>query len=67
MLRTLHAHGGRMFAARTRPTSLDLIALWRHRAQSRRALATLDSRLLGDIGVSPGAARTEASKPFWRA
>ena len=67
MLRTLHAFGGRVIAARQRPTSLDLIALWRHRAHSRRGLTALDHRLLRDIDVSPDAARAEARKPFWRA
>lgn len=67
MSRTLNAFGGRVIAAGQRPTTLDLIALWRHRAHSRRELAALDRRLLGDIGVSPVAARAEAGRPFWRA
>lgn len=66
MLRTLYAFGGCVGPARQRPTALDLIALWRHRAHSRRGLAALDHRLLRDIGIAPDAARAEASKPFWR-
>jgi uncharacterized protein YjiS (DUF1127 family) len=40
---------------------------WWHRAQSRRELADLDHASLRDIGMSPGAAKYEASKPFWMA
>ena len=38
---------------------------WRTRSQSRRQLAGLSARELRDIGVSPGEAIAEASKPFW--
>jgi uncharacterized protein YjiS (DUF1127 family) len=38
---------------------------WRHRIQSRRELAGLDHVGLRDIGMSPSAAKYEASKPFW--
>jgi uncharacterized protein YjiS (DUF1127 family) len=34
--------------------------------QSRRRIATLDARLLKDIGVSYAEAEQEANKPFWR-
>jgi uncharacterized protein YjiS (DUF1127 family) len=40
---------------------------WRHRARSRRELADLDRAGLRDIGMSPAAAKYEASKPFWTA
>jgi uncharacterized protein YjiS (DUF1127 family) len=33
---------------------------------SRRRIATLDARLLKDIGVSYAEAELEANKPFWR-
>jgi uncharacterized protein YjiS (DUF1127 family) len=36
------------------------------RQRQRRALLALDSRLLGDIGISRGEALHEGSKPFWR-
>lgn len=39
---------------------------WLAKARSRRQLAALDDRLLRDIGVTPGAARREIAKPFWR-
>ncbi|QQS15018.1 MAG: DUF1127 domain-containing protein [Rhodospirillales bacterium] len=35
-------------------------------ARSRRALLTLDDRMLRDIGVDRATARDEGEKPFWR-
>ena len=46
--------------------SLRLIALWRERARQRQALASLDERLLRDIGLTPYDAAYECNKPFWR-
>jgi uncharacterized protein YjiS (DUF1127 family) len=45
---------------------LDLIFLWRERVRGRRQLATLDNRMLADIGVDTATAWNEADKPFWR-
>lgn len=39
---------------------------WRRRSRDRAQLATLDERMLRDIGVSPGDVWAETSKPFWR-
>ena len=33
--------------------------------QTRRTLAEMDGRMLADIGVDRGQARTEAARPFW--
>jgi uncharacterized protein YjiS (DUF1127 family) len=44
-----------------------LAMLWHERARQRRALAQLSDAQLRDIGISRGAARQEASQPFWRA
>ena len=41
-------------------------AAWR-RYRSRQRIASLDSHLLKDIGVSFAQAEAEANKPFWRA
>ena len=41
--------------------------LWSERAAQRRLLATLDDRLLEDIGVDRAAAARESRKPFWQA
>jgi uncharacterized protein YjiS (DUF1127 family) len=42
------------------------LTTWRRRARSRAELAAMDDRMLGDLGLSRGAAYFEASKPFWR-
>ncbi len=39
---------------------------WRERARQRRHLASLEDRLLKDMGISRADAEREASKPFWR-
>lgn len=44
-----------------------IAARWRARLEQRQHLASLDARLLDDIGVDPVAAHREAEKPFWRA
>lgn len=40
---------------------------WRERQANRKMLASLDERLLSDIGLDRFSALEEASKPFWRA
>jgi uncharacterized protein YjiS (DUF1127 family) len=39
---------------------------WHELARERRALLTLDDRMLKDIGVTRAAAAREAGRPFWR-
>jgi len=39
---------------------------WHERARSRRMLATLDDRMLQDIGIGRAAVSREMSRPFWR-
>jgi uncharacterized protein YjiS (DUF1127 family) len=39
---------------------------WSERARQRRLLATLDRRMLQDIGIGPSDVRRECDKPFWR-
>lgn len=43
-----------------------LFATWRQRARERQELATLDHRMIRDLGLSPSDIRFEANKPFWR-
>ncbi len=43
-----------------------ILADWHDRREGRHALMLLTDRELRDIGVSPGEAIAEASKPFWR-
>jgi uncharacterized protein YjiS (DUF1127 family) len=45
---------------------LDTLLLWHERIKSRRVLATLDERMLRDIGIDQASAEREASTPFWR-
>ena len=45
----------------------DVLFLWRERVRQRRALMTLDPRLLRDIGLDRAGAEAEYRKPFWRA
>ncbi len=43
-----------------------ILASWRRRARERRELASLDSRTLRDLGLSPSDVQFEVNKPFWR-
>jgi len=45
---------------------LRLVRQWRQRARDRTALARLDSRMLRDIGLTPGDVMREINRPFWR-
>jgi uncharacterized protein YjiS (DUF1127 family) len=42
------------------------VQAWRARARQRQVLATLDDRMLKDIGINRMTARREVAKPFWR-
>jgi uncharacterized protein YjiS (DUF1127 family) len=46
---------------------LNVIAEWHERSRQRTQLASMNERMLKDIGVGHGDAAREASKPFWRA
>jgi uncharacterized protein YjiS (DUF1127 family) len=39
---------------------------WRRRSRERGELATLDDRMLQDIGLTRGDAEFLVNKPFWR-
>ncbi len=45
---------------------VETLLTWQRRAQERDRLATLDPRLLGDMGISAAEAAREAAIPFWR-
>lgn len=45
--------------------SVNLVATWVRRFQTRAALTKLDNAALDDIGISYRQAHKEASKPFW--
>jgi len=44
----------------------DLILIWQERAAERAHLATLDDRLLRDMGLSRADVDQESTLPFWR-
>lgn len=48
------------------PTTLHRVRRVLRRWQSRRQIASLDTRVLKDIGVTYTEAEVEANKPFWR-
>lgn len=39
---------------------------WRRRSRGRAELASLDDRMLADIGITRAEAWYQAGKPFWR-
>jgi len=43
-----------------------LLRTWRERARQRRHLASLNERMLRDIGLTRGDVMAESAKPFWR-
>ena len=45
---------------------LDRVADWQARSSERRQLATMDERMLRDIGISRAQVSAEIEKPFWR-
>ncbi len=52
--------------ARLPRTLFATLLTWQRRAEERRHLATLDPRLLSDMGISEAAAAQESAIPFWR-
>ena len=44
----------------------DVVLAWQDRASQRAALASLDDRMLKDVGLNRAAASEEARRPFWR-
>lgn len=45
---------------------LNLLQIWINRHQQRKQLASLDDRMLKDIGVSASQVNNEINKPFWK-
>lgn len=62
---------GRAARTRRRLTTFQRLLLilqeWHFRHRSRVKLASLDDRMLRDIGITRTEALQEAGKPFWRA
>ena len=45
---------------------LAMLREWRRRSRDRASLATLDDRMLADIGITRADAEYLSDKPFWR-
>jgi uncharacterized protein YjiS (DUF1127 family) len=58
--------GRRRRAANGRRPVFGWLRHWRQRARQRAELASLDDRMLADIGISRAEAEFLSSKPFWR-
>ncbi|MEC9345855.1 MAG: DUF1127 domain-containing protein [Pseudomonadota bacterium] len=46
--------------------ALRVFQTWQRRLEQRQQLASLDERLLKDMGISPMDASAEVAKPFWK-
>jgi uncharacterized protein YjiS (DUF1127 family) len=46
--------------------AVDAVLFWHERLKSRRMLASLDDRMLRDVGLDQATAQREADRPFWR-
>jgi uncharacterized protein YjiS (DUF1127 family) len=44
---------------------VECLSRWRNRARQRRQLATLDDRMLADIGINRCDVMRECAKRFW--
>lgn len=58
-----------LFVRTIQATDLGVLARtvynWQCRAEQRHHLASLDDRMLRDVGLDRAAAKAEVSKPFW--
>jgi uncharacterized protein YjiS (DUF1127 family) len=45
---------------------IETLLIWQERARQRHHLASLDDRLLSDMGLSRADAERESAVPFWR-
>lgn len=53
---------------RTNPLNsvIETLLVWQERAHQRRHMASLDTRILKDVGLTRGDIDAEIAKPFWR-
>ena len=59
-------HRGRRVASDVAGRVLATLRDWRRRAHDRAELASLDNRMLRDIGLTRADAEFLSNKPFWR-
>ncbi|MEQ9639220.1 MAG: DUF1127 domain-containing protein [Alphaproteobacteria bacterium] len=67
MLRTLPIYMKTIDLLSILETGARAVYAWQERADQRHQLASLDDRMLSDIGLDRMAIATETGKPFWRA
>lgn len=46
--------------------ALEALLTWQERAHQRHSLASLDDRLMKDMGLTPSQVEQELRKPVWR-
>ena len=61
-----HIHIWRQIALRCVLSALRRLETYGERSRSRRQLASLDHRMLMDLGLTRADALAEAEKPFWK-
>lgn len=66
MLRTLPITINRFDLGNSLLRALKTLHCWQERAEQRYRLATLDDRMLKDVGLSRADVDTETAKPFWQ-
>jgi uncharacterized protein YjiS (DUF1127 family) len=66
VVRREHATRTRRTGHARRPPIFAKLRLWRRRAKERAELASLDDRMLADIGIGRAEAQFLSDKPFWR-
>ncbi len=59
-------HSARELASAAGARAVARFHEWRRRAKDRAQLATLDDRMLADIGITRAEAQFLSDKPFWR-
>lgn len=66
MLRSLPLYFGTFGLRSSLRNGIATLLAWQNRDQERQHLASLDDRLLDDIGLNRADVLAEIRKPFWR-
>jgi len=62
----VHRHPNHWSIADCLISSVGMVGIWRQRLRQRKQLASLDDRLLRDVGLTRADVARETAKPFWR-
>jgi len=62
----IRRHSARHLASSVAARAMAGFHEWRRRAKDRAQLATLDDRMLADLGITRAEAQFLSDKPFWR-